>query len=150
MYQLGEKVAIDITRQEADFDRACDEALRQALRLFGVDANGYPRNVHNVDRSSATIVVEFLGCTLTASMMGREHLYRFEAVVTGAEQAESTPAEAPPSIPEYVTAQRLLTTYGVCAGCHKVFAKVNLTALVQHEQAQDWCAACYEKIKDDD
>lgn len=80
MYEIGERVEIQVYRQESHFDRACETAYQYALSVFGANENGYLTNV-KIDRSEATIFVEFLQYRRSASMGGSGHTYTFETWV---------------------------------------------------------------------
>lgn len=76
MIEINEKVAFHIRRDEANFDRACDEAYRHARMLLGLDDDGNLTNVPDADRS-ASIVLEFNRFVHGASMVGHEFMYWF-------------------------------------------------------------------------
>lgn len=78
--EIGEKVDIYITRTESDFDRACDEGYRMALFKLGVDDAGYANNVKGAGRQGV-IKCRSISYTHSASMVGHEHLYHFQAWV---------------------------------------------------------------------
>lgn len=78
--QLAQAV-IHITRREPNFDRACEEAYRRALVMFGCDDYGHLRKVPNFDRSSDCIVVEFHSYRHIGGMGGQEFQYEFHASV---------------------------------------------------------------------
>jgi hypothetical protein len=78
-------VELEVIRQESDFDRACDEAVRRGVTMLGIDEDG-----HGGDfvRSRDSVEVRFLGYVCNVSMVGREHCYRFCAsVVRGEEES---------------------------------------------------------------
>ncbi len=80
-YSLGQKVRILVTRKEANFDRACDEAYRQAIGAFEVDESGHIINVEGAERSDHGMFVEFDSYQVSGSMVGIVHYYSFEAWV---------------------------------------------------------------------
>lgn len=79
-YQRGERITIHVDRQESNFDRASESAIRMALERFGVDEAGYVASV-DVERSEASIVVKFVGYQASGGMGGWSHVYIFEAWV---------------------------------------------------------------------
>jgi hypothetical protein len=78
--EIGEKVDIYITRRECNQDRACDEAYKMALYELGVDDSGYANNVKGAGRAGV-IHCQFITYIHSASMVGHEHLYHFQAWV---------------------------------------------------------------------
>lgn len=76
-YAIGQKVDQQFVRGEASFDRACDEAYRLACLQFGLDDDGYLRNVADGERSTDAIVQQFIGYI----RFGRQHQYTFVAWV---------------------------------------------------------------------
>lgn len=78
---LGQKVKIDISRSEACFDRACDEAYQRALSEFDVDDCGHFNNVEKAQRSKHSISVKFVSYTCSGGMGGQSHRYQFTASV---------------------------------------------------------------------
>jgi len=81
LYDIGQKVDIEIIRKELNFDKACDEAYQQAVFLFGCDENGYLENVKDSDRASDLVVLEFKLFQIVGSMGGVLYIYGFEAWV---------------------------------------------------------------------
>ncbi len=71
--QINDKKEIVIIRQEANFDRACDQAHRQAIAYFGIDEDGYSAYVENWERSECCIKIDFKEYT----RMGNQHHYSF-------------------------------------------------------------------------
>ena len=68
---------IRIVRVEASFDRACDEAYKQAaVRFF--DEAGRPKDLKF---KSAVLQLEFQRYEVLGSMTGREHTYIFTAYI---------------------------------------------------------------------
>ena len=77
-YKTGEWVNVPCTRQEANFDRACDQAMDFARLRFGVDECGHFAHVLDAPRSECCIEVEFL----SYRAWGRnDHFYNFRACV---------------------------------------------------------------------
>lgn len=76
--KIGQKIPITITRRESNFDRACDEAYKHALIKFGIDEDGHSK-IADFERSSDSIVVEFIRYQLSGGMGGLQHLYAFKA-----------------------------------------------------------------------
>lgn len=68
-YRIGQGVTIHIDRQEANFDRACDEAIYRALRLFGVDDCGHINNVEGAQRSDSSVEIKFVEYQVGLSMV---------------------------------------------------------------------------------
>lgn len=60
-------------RPEANFDRACDEIYRYALRYFGANDDGYLTKVKNNDRTTDSVCIEFL----KYQRFGNQHMYEF-------------------------------------------------------------------------
>lgn len=79
-YSRGERITIHVDRQESNFDRASEAAIRMALERFGVDEAGYVANV-DVERSEANVNVKFVGYQAIGGMGGWSHVYTFEAWV---------------------------------------------------------------------
>lgn len=80
-FNVGQREQILVSRTEANFDRACDEACRGALSRFRFDGDGYALNVKGYDRSRHGLVVEFRSFRKHAGMGGQECVYVFEAWV---------------------------------------------------------------------
>jgi hypothetical protein len=70
---------IVVSRREAHFDRACDEAYRMAVSLFSIDDYGHSRRVAGWERSACSIRVTFQSYECSGSMGGIEHTYQFKA-----------------------------------------------------------------------
>lgn len=85
-YAIGERIDIQIDRDESGFDRACDAAYRMACGKFGADDNGHLRNVTNSERSTDSIIVEFASYRRSGSMVGTVHTYSFVAWVERADE----------------------------------------------------------------
>ena len=66
-----------VERQEADFDRACDEAWRRYMSIIGMDDDGYATRVDGWERSRDEISVQFVGYV----RWGSWHHYRFTGTV---------------------------------------------------------------------
>lgn len=88
-YAAGEKVQVLVSRSggEPGFDRACEQAYRQALDLFGCDEDGHLHYVRDSCRSTDTVVVEFARCRHYGNVGGQECVYEFVAWVERAEDA---------------------------------------------------------------
>lgn len=78
-YQINQKIRIIISRKEANFDRASDEAYNQALTRFGVDEDGYIKNVVDSWRSTDSLIVKFEEYSRIGNMCGQDHVYSFSA-----------------------------------------------------------------------
>ena len=85
-YKIGEPLDFFITREEADYDRACDEAYRHALMLFDVDDCGHILSIKDSERSTDSIMVQFVKHCQHGGMSGRCHRYDFVAVVERCEE----------------------------------------------------------------
>ncbi len=83
---------IRVRRREPNFDRACDEAYRWAVSLFGIDEAGHAKD-KRFDRSSSCLKVQFKTYTHTGSMGGQEYLYEFEAWMEKFEDEEDEDEE---------------------------------------------------------
>lgn len=70
---------VTVTRQEANFDRACDEAYDRAVLVFGIDDCGHSAKVKGWDRSSCYVVVTFTSYCQTGGMGGDSYTYEFQA-----------------------------------------------------------------------
>lgn len=83
-YKIGEKIDITISRAggEPNFDRACEQAYKQALMRFDCDDCGHLNNVKDSQRSMDTVVVEFKGYKHYGGMGGQSCCYTFQAWVT--------------------------------------------------------------------
>lgn len=80
-YEVGEKIDIYVSRQEPNFDRACDMAYKMALMRFDCDDCGHLNNVKDSDRSSDSVIVEFKSYRHSGSMVGQSVDYCFVAWV---------------------------------------------------------------------
>lgn len=67
---------IYITRKEANFDRACDEAYNSTVSLLGIDDDGHA-SVKGWIRSSCHVRIQFVRYEYVGSMAGHEHTYVF-------------------------------------------------------------------------
>lgn len=76
MKSIGDSVEIQVSRQESNFDRACDAAYGQALMYFEIDEDGHSRRVKDWDRSCCWIEVEF---NRYVRIGGNDHCYVFIA-----------------------------------------------------------------------
>ena len=75
MKSIGDRTDIVVTRMESNFDRACDEACRQAVLYFEIDEDGHSRRVKDWERSCCWIEIEFKRYV----RRGNEHCYTFTA-----------------------------------------------------------------------
>ena len=80
-YKVGEKISIQVSRTEANFDRACDMAYRMALVRFDCDDCGHLNNVEDSQRSTDSVEVEFKSYRHSGGMGGQNITYIFEAWV---------------------------------------------------------------------
>ena len=55
----GAVVFLPVFRQDANFDKACETAMKHAVDKFGVDDCGHFTRVEGADRATHSIVVEF-------------------------------------------------------------------------------------------
>ena len=94
MYQPGQRVEFHVFRNEANFDRACDEARTHANITFGCNEDGHLKNVTGSDRSKDSVVIEFVSYRVSVGMSGHCHQYRFSTFVDRYidEEDEATPA----------------------------------------------------------
>lgn len=76
---IGETVPIRIIDTRADFDKACAEAYYTAINVFGITVDGCSDKLAKFVRSTDNIHVKFLSYEHIGSMIGHEHLYKFEA-----------------------------------------------------------------------
>lgn len=72
-YKLGDIRNVTVQRTEANFDRACDEAYRSFLSVFGIDDDGRSKWIKGWERSSCHIEMTFTNYKRT----GSQHLYDF-------------------------------------------------------------------------
>jgi hypothetical protein len=86
MYQINECVDIIVSREEANFDRACDTAYRHALSQFQVDQDGHIKAVKDSERCRDSIEVQFVSYVLSGGMSGVSHTYMFQAWVSRCEE----------------------------------------------------------------
>lgn len=80
-YKINEYVGVNITLEEAGFDKACSLAMRQALVKFGADDDGHLNNVEGHQRSTDSLKVDFRGYDASTGMGGPSHYYKFAAWV---------------------------------------------------------------------
>ena len=76
--RIGKVKTVRVTDSRPDFDRACLEASVLANTVFGITIDGHSDIVDFI-RSTDCVCIKFLSYTHTASMVGREHIYKFEA-----------------------------------------------------------------------
>lgn len=81
MIEVLARENITVSREECNFDRACDTAYRMALSKFDVDDNGHIARVPGAERSCCSVVVEFVKYVHGGSTVGHSHEYTFEARV---------------------------------------------------------------------
>lgn len=79
MYKIGDSELVVITRSEANFDRACDEAYKYALQCFGIDQDGHSKLINGWERSQCCIEIKFREYL----RMSNEHTYIFIATIKG-------------------------------------------------------------------
>jgi len=89
---LGEIRQIPISRRDAHFDRATEEAYRQACFIVGVDQDGYINNVEGATRSGSTLMVEWKSLHVEGGMGGIRYIYTFDCWVDEIED-EDAPSE---------------------------------------------------------
>ena len=75
MKSIGDSTEIQVVRQEAHFDRACDSAYHQAVMYFEIEEDGHSRRVKDWERSCCWIELEFKRYVRIDS----EHCYTFIA-----------------------------------------------------------------------
>lgn len=75
--QILKSERIVITRQESNFDRACEAAYGRAVATLGIDDDGHAQNVKGWERSSCYIRVVFEHYEHTGSMSGQTYTYVF-------------------------------------------------------------------------
>lgn len=73
--KCGDVRDITITRFEANFDRACDEAYRLAVSMFGINEDGHSERIKDWERSRCWIQLDFVSYIRS----GQEHCYTFFA-----------------------------------------------------------------------
>lgn len=83
-FKIGQKEEIRIFRQEAGFDRACEDAYTRALIRFGMDEDGYATRVDGWERTTCSIRLCFTGYAMHDS----NHVYSFLAWVSKEEDSE--------------------------------------------------------------
>ena len=84
MKAIGWTIELRISRQEANFDRACDEAYRQAVSQFEIDEGGHSTRIRDWERSRCWIELRFLSYI----RIGSSHCYIFEATTAKASEGE--------------------------------------------------------------
>lgn len=82
MIEMGDPIDITITRFEASFDRACDEAHRQAIVLFNIDKDGHSGRVRGWERNRCWIDTRFVDYCRS----GDTHYYNFTATAMQSEE----------------------------------------------------------------
>lgn len=87
-YEICEKVPIEIYREEANFDRACDAAKRMAIGIFEVDKCGHIGAIEDSERSTDYIVIKLDQVKIYGGILGWSHEYLFLAYVERAEEDE--------------------------------------------------------------
>jgi hypothetical protein len=65
-----------VIRQEANFDKACDEAYDKAISILKIDEDGHS-SIPIWHRSSCFVIVSFQEYLHTGSMGSHEHKYIF-------------------------------------------------------------------------
>ncbi len=76
---IKQREPIIITRYDSHFDRACESAAKLAPVIFGIDDCGHSSRVEDWERSSCSIMIEFLKMSFALGMTGAEYTYYFEA-----------------------------------------------------------------------
>lgn len=84
-HKLDDRVTFIITREDPNFDSACDAAASRAQSIFGVTADGHIANVQGSDRSMDSIRIEFVKYACAGGMAGWSYDYEF---VTWVERSE--------------------------------------------------------------
>jgi len=74
---INKKRPITVRQNSCGFDRACDEAHKRALEVFGIDdyANS---DVVDWVRSTDSVKISFLNYECSATMVGSEYKYQFD------------------------------------------------------------------------
>lgn len=83
MKSCGDWTDFTVTRSEANFDRASDEAYRYSINYFEIDEYGHSRRVKDWERCCCWIELEFLGYV----RCGNDHHYRFRATAKRNQEA---------------------------------------------------------------
>jgi len=86
---LSKIPVVVVWRENPNFDRACEQALRMAVSAFGIDEAGHARQVPGHDRSRDSIRIEFKRYRQSDGMHGQEYQYTFEARMVRDEEADS-------------------------------------------------------------
>lgn len=69
-----------ITRQESNFDRACDAAHYYATLYYGIDEYHRPIKEFEFERSTDTIHIKFVGYEHSSGYANENrHIYEFES-----------------------------------------------------------------------
>lgn len=84
MKSIGDSTEIQVVRQEAHFDRACDEAHQQAIHYFEIDEYGHSRRVKDWERSCCWIEIEFK----SYAKIDRDHCYTFRAKTAKSDESD--------------------------------------------------------------
>lgn len=87
------KRPILVTRSEANFDRACDEATRRLASVLEIDDCGHPAD-NRFDRQNCSITLKFVSFELHTGMGGSTYVYIFEASLTQDDDAPQDEAPA--------------------------------------------------------
>lgn len=66
-----------ISLPSVNFDEACKKAYRQALRELDIGDSGHSKFETNFPRSESNLKIDFIGFSMTGSMVGGENLYTF-------------------------------------------------------------------------
>lgn len=74
----SKKELIVIQQARYDFDAACSDANKLALKIFQIDESGNSQRPDWV-RSENCLKIKFITCETTLSMVSREYEYHFEA-----------------------------------------------------------------------
>lgn len=68
---------IRIEDSRPDFDKACNDAYRDAVNIFGIHVDGYSTKAEFI-RNIDTVYVKFVSYEHIGSMIGHSHVYKFE------------------------------------------------------------------------
>lgn len=85
---IGDKIDCTVTRNESNFDRACDEAYRIAIMKCRIDEDGHS-DIVGWERSCCWIEMEFIKYI----RIGRDHIYTFEAKTIKEDEEEEDEEE---------------------------------------------------------
>ena len=72
------QIPICVSRQNVNFDEACNEARIQALTILGCDEDGNLSNCPEWNISSDSISIIFVSINMSCKMHGWEYEYLFE------------------------------------------------------------------------